>query len=334
MAVKPRIVVTGLGSIGRRHARLLTRRGGLEVEWCESDAAAVAHARRELGEPARVHGSFEAMLATGPAMVLVATPHTCHEAQATDALRAGAHVLCEKPMADTLASALRLRDAARASGRVLSFGFQLRFNAGLRRLRELLATGGLGEPLHLHCRVGSYITLVNSRSRHQAALEGALLMDYAHQPDLLHWFLGEAPAAVYAGGGQGGRMELTSRPNFIAVHCDYARPLLATIHLNYAQMPERHEYEIVGDEAWALYDFNTGRLRIGRRAAAAETTEDFPVERDPMYAAEHEAFLAAVAGRAPAESPPDSAIESMRLVEAALESWRTHRRVELAPLPR
>ena len=84
-----------------------------------------------------------------------------------------------------------------------------------------------------------------------------------------------------------------SRPNFIAVHCDYARPLLATIHLNYAQMPERHEYEIVGDEAWALYDFNTGRLRIGRRAAAAETTEDFPVERDPMYAAEHEAFLAA-----------------------------------------
>ena len=333
MAVKPRIAVVGLGSIGRRHARLLAARGDLAVEWCEADPAAVAHARRELGEPARLHASFEALLATAPELLVIATPHSRHEEQAVAALRAGAHVLCEKPMADTLAAALRLRAAARASDRVLTFGFQLHFNAGLRRLRELLLGGGLGTPLHLHCRVGSYITLVNSRSRHQATMEGSLLMDYTHQPDLLHWFLGEAPAGVYAGGGQAGRMELTSRPNFLAVHCDYARPLLATIHLNYAQMPERHEYEFAGDEAWALYDFNTGRLRIGKRAAAAETTEDFPVERDPMYTAEHTAFLDAVAGRRPAESPPDAAIESMRLIEAALESWRAGRRVPLPPLP-
>ena len=333
MAVKPRIVVVGLGSIGRRHARLLAHRGDVEVEWCESDAAVLAAAQADLGAPARIHGTFEAMIATAPAMILIATPPAAHEAQTVAALRAGAHVFCEKPMADTLAAAARMRRVAATAGRVLTFGFQLHFNPGLRRLRALATGGGLGELVHFHCRVGSYITLVNSRSRHQGRLEGALLMDYTHQPDLLYWFLREAPTGVFASGGQAGRLELSSRPNFIALSCDYARPLLATIHLNYVQMPERHEYEIVGDEGWALFDFNTGRLRLGRRASSSEGDEGFPAERDPMYAEEHAAFLDAVAGRRAPESPPDEAIVSMQIIEAALASWRTRAWVALPPLP-
>ncbi|MDO8542971.1 MAG: Gfo/Idh/MocA family oxidoreductase [Opitutaceae bacterium] len=331
--MKPRIVVVGLGSIGRRHARLLARRDDLIVEWCEAEPAAIAAAQADLGPPAKIHGSFAQMLGTAPELVLIATPHAAHAAQTIAALEAGAHVFCEKPMADTLASAARMRRAAATSGRVLTFGFQLHFNPGLRRLRELVAAGSLGELVHFHCRVGSYITLVNSRSRHQSRLEGALLMDYTHQPDLLYWFLGDAPNGVFASGGQGGRLELSSRPNFIALNCDYRRSLLATIHLNYVQMPERHEYEIVGDEGWALFDFNTGRLRLGRRASASESVEEFPVERDPMYAAEHTAFLDAVAGRRPPESPPDEAIVSMQIIDAALASWRTRAWVALPPLP-
>ena len=96
-------------------------------------------------------------------------------------------------------------------------------------------------------------------------------MDYTHQPDLLYWMLNEVPAGVFAAGGQGGNLELTSNPNFINLNCDYARPLIGTIHLNYLQMPERHEYEIVGDRGWAMFDLNTGRLRRGRlRRGAAE----------------------------------------------------------------
>lgn len=333
MAMKPRIVVVGLGSIGRRHARLLARRGDLTVEWCESEAGAVAAAAGELGPPARVHASFGAMLTTEPAMVVIATPHVCHEAQTIAALRAGAHVFCEKPMADTLEGAARMLRAAQASSRVLTFGFQLHFNPGLRRLRELVAGGDLGEPVHFHCRVGSHITLVNSRSRYQSTIEGALLMDYTHQPDLLHWFLREVPTGVFAAGGQGGRLELTSNPNFIALTCDYHRPLLATIHLNYLQLPERHEYEIAGDQGWAMYDLNTGRLRLGRRESAAETVEEFPVDRDPVYAAEHAAFLDAVAGRRAPESPAADAIVSMQIIAAAMASWQSRARTGLPPLP-
>lgn len=328
MAVR-RIVVVGLGSIGRRHARLLAPRRDLQVEWCESDAAAIAAAAETAGMAARVHRSFDDMLLTQPEMVVIATPHALHRAQTIAALEAGAHVFCEKPMADSLAAAAEMLRAGQRAGRVLTFGFQLHFNPGVRRLRELIAGGELGTIVHVHCRVGSYITLLNSRSRYQSRIEGALLMDYTHQPDLLYWLLGEAPVGIYASGGQGGRPELTSNPNFINVNCDYARPLIGTIHLNYLQMPERHEYEIAGDEGWAMFDPNTGRLHRGHRRGSRVSIEEFPIDRDPMYEAEHQAFLDAVAGRRAAESPARDAIVSMQIIEAALASWRTAARVML-----
>lgn len=330
MALKPRFVVVGLGSIGRRHARLLSGRGDVAVEWCEADAGALAAARAELPPAARIHASFEAMLATRPELVLVATPHQAHVEQTVAALATGAHVLCEKPMADTLAGATRLLEAAERSDRVLTFGFHLHFHPGLRRLAELVTGGALGTVVHFHCRVGSYITLVNSRSRHQSQVEGALLMDYTHQPDVLYWMLRQKPAGVYARGGRGGSPELTSNPNFIAVDCDYAQPVIGTVHLNYLQMPERHDYEVVGDEAWARLDFNAGRLWIGRRKDSTVAEESFDTQRDPVYAAEHQAFLDAVAGRRAPESPARDAIVSMQIIEAAMASWRSGGRVALA----
>ena len=82
-----------------------------------------------------------------------------------------------------------------------------------------------------------------------------------------------------------------------------------------------------------MFDLNTGRLRVGRRASAAESQEEFPVERDPMYAEEHAAFLDAVAGRRAPESPAGDAIVSLQIIEAALASWRSGARVALPSLP-
>jgi predicted dehydrogenase len=325
----PRIVVVGLGSIGRRHARLLAKRGDLAVEWCESSDLALQLARKEMGDPTRVHASFDGMLETKPEMVVIATPHAAHSDQTIAALEAGIHVLCEKPMADTLANAERMGAAAEKASGVLTIGFHLHFHPGLRRLKALIQEGELGSVHHAHCHVGSYITLINSKSRYQRTLTGALLLDYAHQPDILVWLLGQSPVGVYATGGQGGALEFQSNPNFIAMDCDYAGPLISTIHANYLQMPERHEYEIVGDRGWAVFDLAQGRLRIGRQSDSSERLEMISTERDPLYRAEHTAFLEAIAGRSEPESPSRSAMISMRIIAGALKSLSSRQRISL-----
>lgn len=329
MAVR-RIVVVGCGSIGQRHARLLSQRPDLRVELCDPNADSLAEAAAVVVKP-RSYRDFDEMLSSRPDMVVVATPHALHAEQTIAALQAGVHVLCEKPMSDNLADAERMAEAAAGSERVLDFGFTLHFHPGLHRLKELVTSGELGAVLHVHCRIGTYVTLVCSRSRHQADLEGALLFDYVHQPDIFHWLLGLEPSGVYMAAVCGGDLPLRSNPNVADLALDYETSLLGTIHFNYIQMPQRHQYEIVGDRAWAILDMETNLLRVGRREDEIETCERFQVERDCLLEAEHQAFLDAVAGRRKPESPAESAIISMRVVDAALQSWKQTQRVAVPP---
>ena len=316
-----RIAVVGCGSIGRRHARVLSARSELAVELCESHPDHLQRALREVGE-VPTHTSFESLLATPPEMVVIATPHRLHADMAIRSLQAGCHVLCEKPMSDSLAGARRMLQAAEASPRVFSVGFTYHFHPVMQHLKELFREGAFGRILSLHFHVGTYLTLMNSISRHQAEVEGAIAMDYAHQPDLYCWWLGKMPVRVYAAGCRGGDLPLQSNPNLMAVTLEYEEPLIATIHMNYVQHPDHGSCEVIGDRGWALFDLRSGSLRLGNRDPESETVRTFELERDPLMADEHQAFLDAVDGLRPPESPARESIQSMRIVEAIIQSWR------------
>lgn len=142
----------------------------------------------------------------------------------------------------------------------------------------------------------------------------------APQPDIFHFLTGKVPLGAYVAAGQGGKLPLQSNPNFAAITCDYDAPLISTTHLNYLQMPDRHDYELVGDRGWVAIDMLEGELRIGRQADRSVRVETFPTERDPLYVAEHDAFFAAIAGERVPESPAVDALVSMRVIEAAMRS--------------
>jgi predicted dehydrogenase len=320
MAVN-RVVVVGCGSIGQRHARLLAERAGIQVDLCDTSKSCLAETQELIGNR-ECYNNFSAMLTTRPDAILVATPHAHHAGQVVAALEAGIHVLCEKPMSDDVSSARRIIAAANASDAVLDVGFTLHFHPPLRRLRELCRSGALGEIVHAHCRVGTYATLACSRSQHQAHVEGALLLDYVHQPDVLQWILNRKPNRVFMNATCGGTPPLSSDPNVAEMLIDYAAGLQASIHLNYLQHPQRHEYEIVGDKAWAVLDAESNCLRVGTRESNTVTTETFDFERDDMFIEEHQAFLDATAGKRPPESPAESAAVSIRVVDAAMRSWK------------
>ncbi len=321
-----RALIVGLGSIGRRHARLLQARGDIELAYCEPAPAMLERAVAEAG-PAPAFADFAAALDWRPDVAVIATPHALHRAQTEQALARGIHVLCEKPMSDTLADARAMRDAARASGAVLCIGFMLQFHPVMKRLKALIVAGELGQIVAVRYLVGAYVTLVNSLSRYQTGLEGALLMDYAHQPDILHWLTGRRPAGVYLAGARGGDLPFSSNPNVLSLVCDYDTPLIATIDLNYVQSPVRHECEVIGDRAWARCDLQAGTIRIGRREPDTESTETLAGERDDLYREEHQAFLDAVDGRRPPFRSAEDGLVSMAVIEAALASWRQRARV-------
>jgi predicted dehydrogenase len=321
---KRKIVIVGMGSIGRRHANLLAERSDTDIAFCDPDQTMLERSRTEIG-PYKAHSGFEQALASHPDIMILATPHHLHVDQTLMALNRNIHVLCEKPMSDSLASAKRLAREAPNYAATVGIGFHFHFHKGLLRLKELITNGFLGQIIHISCRVGSFITLANSTSRYQASMQGALLLDYAHQPDLIYWLQNQIPQRVYVSASLAGDMEFFSDPNILDMSLKFQGPFRSTIHLNYLQMPERHEYEIVGDKGWALLDANTGQLKLGNLYENTINIEHIMLDRDQMYRDEHQAFFDAIDGNRAVETSPQDGLISMAIIDAAMRSWKSRK---------
>jgi len=137
--------VVGTGFIGVVHVEAL-RRLGVQVHGVVGSSQDRATVRsRELGLPP-AYESFEAMLADPRVEVVhITSPNHLHHEHASAALRAGKHVVCEKPLAMTPAQSAELLQLAEQSGRVHAVNFNLRFYPLCRHVRGLVKQGELGD---------------------------------------------------------------------------------------------------------------------------------------------------------------------------------------------
>ncbi|MFI1338316.1 Gfo/Idh/MocA family protein [Streptomyces sp. NPDC020845] len=149
-----RVVVSGAGMIGAVHAAAIRAAGGELAGVVASTPERSARAADEWGVPGR-YPDFAAVLADDSVSVVhVCTPNALHVGQAEAALRAGKHVICEKPLATTAADAERLTRLAREAGLVLAVPFVYRYHPLVREIRERRLRGEFGAWQLLH---GSYL---------------------------------------------------------------------------------------------------------------------------------------------------------------------------------
>ncbi|MDE2457201.1 MAG: Gfo/Idh/MocA family oxidoreductase [Burkholderiales bacterium] len=140
-----RVGVVGLG-IGRKHIQGWREHAGAEVvAIADPDAGRLEAVGAEFGIEAR-YPSAAAMLAAGPLdVVSVCTPNKFHLEVALAAFEAGAHVLCEKPIALNADEGQAMVDAARRAGRRLMINFSYRFSAASRGLKAQVDAGVFGD---------------------------------------------------------------------------------------------------------------------------------------------------------------------------------------------
>ncbi|MEN5072806.1 Gfo/Idh/MocA family oxidoreductase [Isoptericola cucumis] len=200
-----RIGIVGTGGIARAHADAYQRFGQecAVVALCDTAPGRAAALRAERGlDDARVYTDAAEMLrAEDLDLVSVATPPSTHATLAVTALRAGADVLVEKPMAPSLEECDAMIAAARESGRLLSVVAQNRFRDDMATLKEVLDSGLAGPVTHAQVssawfRSTAYYDLW-WRGTWESEGGGCTLNHAIHHLDLTLWMLG-APRAVTA----------------------------------------------------------------------------------------------------------------------------------------
>ena len=152
-ARKLRYGFIGAGGIAGAHLRELARRDDVELVAMADVSPAAMRRHQERFDIPGAYAEWPAMLgAERLDAVSVCTPNKLHEQPVIDALNAGCHVLCEKPMAHSAAAGERMVAAAEANGRKLVIGFQYRYHPRTQYLRRAFDAGQFGKVLFARVR--------------------------------------------------------------------------------------------------------------------------------------------------------------------------------------
>jgi predicted dehydrogenase len=203
-----RVGLIGYGYAGRTfHAPLVRSVNGLEL-------AAVAsqwsdEVRSQLGN---VEVCDAAALILDPEidLIIIACPNVVHFGLAYAALKAGKHVVVEKPFTVTLSEARTLRDVAAAENLLLTVFQNRRWDSEVLALEDVLRQGVLGRIVHFECRMNRYRPMVRSRWREDPGVGAGLWFDLGpHLIDLtVHLFgLPQSVNANFAILRDGGRTD-------------------------------------------------------------------------------------------------------------------------------
>jgi UDP-N-acetylglucosamine 3-dehydrogenase len=183
--------VIGVGAIGSNHARVLSDLPETQfVAVADQDLTCAQAVARRWGVQA--YQDYRQMLAKEkPDAVSVAVPTAYHEEVAVTAIEMGAHILVEKPIANTIEAGKRMIAAARDCKRLLMVGHILRFNPAVQQLKQRLESGQLGRIFQMCARrTGPFPTRVQ---------DVGVAVDLApHDLDLMRFITGLNPNRLYA----------------------------------------------------------------------------------------------------------------------------------------
>ena len=182
-----RILIVGLGSIGKRHLRLA--RSLLP----NSDIRILRHkASSEVSEFS--NGCFYSLkeaIAFAPQIAVIASPAPFHIPTAQALAENGIHLLIEKPLSDSLYGVTHLLATCKNKGTVLLTGFNLRFLPSLQRFRDLLCEGVIGKTFSFRCEIGQYLPSWRPKCDYRKGvsgrreLGGGALLELSHEIDYL-----------------------------------------------------------------------------------------------------------------------------------------------------
>lgn len=201
---KVRIGVIGCGTITRvRHAPEYAANTNVEIAaWYNRTRSKAEKLAEEYG--GKVCDSIEELLAMDLDAVSVCTANAAHAHDAILALRAGKHVLCEKPMDVTLSKCNAMTDAAEKAGKILMIAQNQRFSSAHVKAHDLIREGAIGEVVSFETKFGHAGperwtgTEDTWFFRKNAAGMGALADLGIHKTDLVHYLVGEPITEVYA----------------------------------------------------------------------------------------------------------------------------------------
>ena len=339
-----KILIAGLGSIGRRHFRNFIALGEKDIVLLRTRKATLPE--EELaGYPVETDLSA-ALKKHKPDAVVVANPTSLHLDVAIPAAEAGCHILLEKPVSHSLDRLDLLQKAAQKSGSKILVGFQFRYHPTLNKAHEIIQSGALGKLLTVHAHWGEYLPQWHPWEDYRqsyaarADLGGGVIVTLMHPLDYLCYLLGEV-ASLWSFNGHISPLEIDVE-DVAEIGLKFANGAIGGVRVNYFQRPPVHRLEIVGTDGTLHWDNTYGTLHFYQMPAPFGSYSNQPpapvkevfappegFERNQLFVAQIRHFIEIVCGKSEPVCTLEDGILALRLALAAYQSQQTGQRVTI-----
>lgn len=261
------------------------------------------------------------MIASGTKVeaAIVCTPPNTHEEITTALLKAGSHVLCEKPFALTPASARRMALVAESAGRHLTMGSKFRYVDDVIKAKSIVASGILGEIVLFENAFTARVDMTNRwNSRPEVSGGGVLIDNGTHSVDITRYFLGPL-ADVHC--VEGKRIQGLAVEDTVRVFVKSAAGVMGSVDLSWSLNKELDWYvNIYGSQGTVQVGWKESKYRQA-------SSRDWVVfgkgyDKFQAFRSQISNFARAIRGSEPLRISTEDAIASVDVIEAAYESLR------------
>lgn len=356
MAKPVRIGIIGGGNIAKYHVRAYQQLPDVEIIGVSDVVLGRAEAFiAELGlSGAKAFTDHRDLLALAPDGVSICTPNVAHYPTSMDSLNAGVHVLVEKPLSFTLDEAVEMARAARRTGKILTVGFQPRYDPNMELIKEIVRSGALGDIYYIETGGGRRRGMPGGTFIRKDLAGGGAVADIGcYSLDLaLHAVGYPKPLTVSAitANRLGTSPEVHPEADRFEVE-DFGAALIrleggVTLMFKIAwamHMDTLGATMFLGSEAglkltpagsgpWSgVWDGSVGSITLFRDEFGALTETAIPVQRHQQdnFAAKVHDFVRAVKEGGPAPIPADEIVRQQAIIDAIFRSAAAGREVEV-----
>jgi len=263
-------------------------------------------------------------------IVLVCTPPHVHAEISVAAMKAGKHVLCEKPLTRTVAEAEQMVAVAKETGRVLKCGFNHRHHPAIRDAKKIVDAGGIGKPLFGRCRYGicgrpGYEK--EWRADPKQAAGGQFIEQGTHAIDLFRWFMGDVAEVTCMTGVEYFNQQALD-DNGMAVFRMKSGGL-ASLHASLTQWKNQFSFEVFGGDGYVMVEglgasYGVETLVYGKRDFDGPFKNETTEYRggDISWKDEWKEFVTAIETK---REPMGSAVDGLEAMKAALAAYESEK---------
>jgi predicted dehydrogenase len=320
----PRVGIIGIGTIGRTHIRAWSENGVTPVAFADANQVALEATIAEFGGQPFADGLD--LIASGAIdVVSVCTPPVFHRELVIAALEARVAVLCEKPMARTLADAEAMFEVARRTGTLFSIGFCHRFQPHIEALKAMIDDGELGTVMSYRNRFAGHKANAEQTwfANPEIAGGGVLADTSVHSIDTFRYLIGD-PVHIHAFTSTR-ETELGPKlavDDTAVLTLQTADGTIGVIESSWRTPGGEWSFAVYGTRGTALFDYTTMKLQV---LGADKVLRDIEVEAGDRFQREFAHFIACWRGEAVPRVTAADGLAANAILDAAYRAAATHK---------